>query len=277
MAIDEYQTAIKAAEQQYKDDVKRAKDAAKQKADTDKKAKDAETKRLKEEASREEMQKRRGILQRQLDQTLEDQRKTAMQQLNERRAEIDAAKQLAEAERRAKEILDDWADNKKQDPTQWGAGQDAQGRQGQLDADKQQGNINKAKGQANNLAGQIFNAQGGVRGLASDEQVGKFAQLSDYLGGGNLTDDQRKGLQDKADEMRSKLFDSNGNLKVSRGSNALKNYRRIQGLLDKMKDIDKAKELDKQKKAEEERRAKLQDEANEAVKKIRDQLKDLGM
>ncbi len=48
-----------------------------------------------------------------------------MQQLNEHRAEAAAAKELAEAEKKAKSILDDWADNKKQDAGAWGREQDA--------------------------------------------------------------------------------------------------------------------------------------------------------
>ena len=113
----EYEAAVKAAEQQYKDDIKNAEKIQKQKDEQAKKQLDAAKKQAEQEleaakkqATQEEKQARRQQFQDELDKLTEQQRKTAMQQLNEHRAEAAAAKELAEAEKKAKSILDDWAD-----------------------------------------------------------------------------------------------------------------------------------------------------------------------
>jgi len=67
--------------------------------------------------------------------------------------------------------------------------------------------------------------------------------MSDYLGAGNVTQAQRDALQGAADKLRAKVFDVNGNLKVSRASKDLKNLQRIEQLLGKMDAQDKAKQL----------------------------------
>lgn len=286
LAEQEYKTAVKAANQQYKDDIKKAKEQAKQKADAEKKQTEAERKQAEAErkqaeatlkaAQDEEKKARRNELQKQLDNLTEAQRKTALQQLNERRAEADAAKQLAEAEKKAKEVIDGWAGNRKQGAGAWGRGQDAEAAARLRQAEAERGNVSKAQREAAALAGAIFGANG-IRGTASVAQIGKFAQLSDYLGGGNLTDAQRQSLQSAADKLRAKVFDSKGNLKVSHGSQELKNFTRIQKILDKMKAVDAARQLQAEAKKREERNARIQEQQYQAVKDIRDQMKNLGV
>ena len=278
----EYEAAVKAAEQQYKDDIKNAEKIQKQKDEQAKKQKEADQKQLeatKKQAAQEEKQARRQQLQDELDKLTEQQRKTAMQQLNEHRAEAAAAKELAEAEKKAKSILDDWADNKQQDPNAWGRGQDAAARGRQAEAERQQGNIDKAKNQVNGLAGQLFNPNNpdGLRAGANMDQLGKFAQMSDFLGAGNVTPEQRDALKGAADKLRGKVFDENGKLRVSHGSKDLKNLQRIEQLLQKMDAQDKAKQLQAQQKLLEERKARIAEQQFQAVKDIRDKMKNLGV
>ena len=286
----EYEVAVKAAEQQYKDDIKNAEKIQKQKDEQAKKQKEAEQKQLdaakkqaeqeleaaKKQAAQEEKQARRQQLQDELDKLTEQQRKTAMQQLNEHRAEAAAAKELAEAEKKAKSILDDWADNKKQDAGAWGREQDAAAKARMEQNQQEAKNLQKAKNTANELGKQLFGANG-LRAGANTDQLAKFAQMSDYLGAGNVTQTQRDALQGAADKLRAKVFDSNGNLKVSRASKDLKNLQRIEQLLGKMDAQDKAKQLQAQQKQREEQRARIAEQQFQAVKDIRDKMKNLGV
>lgn len=63
------------------------------------------------------------------------------------------------------------------------------------------------------------------------------------MGAGNVSKQQRDTLQNQADKLRGKVFDAKGNLKVSHGSKDLKNFQRIQQILDKMKTVEEAKRL----------------------------------
>ncbi len=275
----EYEAAVKAAEQQYKDDIKNAEKIQKQKDEQAKKQKEADQKQLeatKKQAAQEEKQARRQQLQDELDKLTEQQRKTAMQQLNEHRAEAAAAKELAEAEKKAKSILDDWADNKKQDAGAWGREQDAAAKARMEQNQQEAKNLQKAKNTANELGKQLFGANG-LRAGANTDQLAKFAQMSDYLGAGNVTQTQRDALQGAADKLRAKVFDANGNLKVSRASKDLKNLQRIEQLLGKMDAQDKAKQLQAQQKQREEQRARIAEQQYQAVKDIRDKMKNLGV
>ena len=74
-----------------------------------------------------------------------------------------------------------------------------------------------------------------------------------------------------------KLFDSAGNLKVSRGDSRLKTFDRIKNLLDKMDTMDKAKRLQDEQKQREEKKARDIDEANKVIKDIRDRINALAM
>ena len=290
VADEEYNTAVKAAEQQYKDDIKNAEKIQKQKDEQAKKQKETEQKQLdaakkqaeqeleaaKKQAAQEEKQARRQQLQDELDKLTEQQRKTAMQQLNEHRAEAAAAKELAEAEKKAKSILDDWADNKKQDAGAWGREQDAAAKARMEQYQQEAKNLQKAKNTANELGKQLFGANG-LRAGANTDQLAKFAQMSDYLGAGNVTQTQRDTLQGAAEKLRAKVFDANGNLKVSRASKDLKNLQRIEQLLGKMDAQDKAKQLQAQQKQREEQRARIAEQQYQAVKDIRDKMKNLGV
>lgn len=60
-------------------------------------------------ARQEELKARRLALQKELDEKTAQTQKTALQQLNEKRAEAAAAKELAEAEKKAADILNQWA------------------------------------------------------------------------------------------------------------------------------------------------------------------------
>lgn len=101
--------------------------------------------------------------------------------------------------------------------------------------------------------------------------------MSDFLGAGNVTNEQRNALQKQADALRAKLFDNDGNLKVSRGDSRIKTFDRIKGLLDKMDTMDKAKRLQAEQKQREEKKARDIDEANKAIKDIRDRINALAM
>ena len=85
-----------------------------------------------------------------------------------------------------------------------------------------------------------------------------------------------RNLEKQAEKMKDRLFDKDGNLKVSHGSKDLKSYNRIQQYLDKLKAI---ADRDKKKKEQEEKekaRAVKQDQAYDAIKAIKDKIDQLG-
>lgn len=78
------------------------------------------------------------------------------------------------------------------------------------EARRLQANQKQAEQHQGELANRVFDENGNVRKHANLLDVGRFADVSDFLGGKNLTDMQKQGLQAQADALREKFFDENG-------------------------------------------------------------------
>ena len=141
--------------------------------------------------------------------------KTILDGNKEHEKEKDAAKQLAEAEKRRAEILAQWNANPNQNFNQWNAGQQGAQRDADKAARQRQRNIQQAQDQANVVGGRIFNKDGSLRRGANTFDVGRFAELSDYLGFENVKDDKGRmdAMRGMRDKIQNKLFNKDGTLK----------------------------------------------------------------
>lgn len=147
-------------------------------------------------------------------------------------------------------------------------------------------NIEQAQGQQARLAGRIFDKNGNVRGGANLMDIGRFSDITDFLGGKGITDEQKNGLQAQADKLRKRLYDSNGNLKksVNPMSRDVQQLEKVEGLLGKFKQLEDVKKLKEDKDKLDKQKADLEKQANEAqinmardIKDLRTELKNLSM
>ena len=163
----------------------------------------------------------------------------------EHEKEKEAAKKLAEAEKRRAEILAQWNANPNQNFNQWNAGQQGAQRDADKAAARRQRNIQQAQDQANAVGGRIFNKDGSLRRGANAFDVGRFAELSDYLGFENVKDDKGRmdAMRGMRDKLQNKLFNKDGTLK--KGVNPLGRdmglFKKLDGSLKKFDDANKPK------------------------------------
>ena len=145
------------------------------------------------------------------------------------------------------------------------------------EARRLQNNQQQAEHQQGNLAGRVFDENGNVRRTASLLDVGRFADVSDFLGGKNLTEQQVAGLQAQADKLRGRFFDENGQLKkgVNPASRDLKQLQKLDSLLGKVKKMDDLKKKQEEMKKIEQEKKKLQDETAKATKSIDSNIKEI--
>lgn len=138
-------------------------------------------------------------------------------------------------------------------------------------------NVKAAEGQQGLLANRVFDENGNIRKTANMMDIGRFADVSDFLGGNGVSKEQREGLQAQADELRKRLFDENGNLKksVNPRSRDVQQLEKIEGLLGKFKKLDDLKKKQEEMKKIEQEKKKLQEETAKATKSIDSNIKEI--
>lgn len=149
-------------------------------------------------------------------------------------AEKQLADQLKQAKDKAAAIQADWGDNfGAGNFGQWKRKQNEANKEAQKQAKQADNNKKNAEGQQAQLAGRIFDKKGNVRKGANLFDVGRFAEMTDYLGG-ELSQEQEKGLRKQQEKLAKGLFDKDGNLKKGKeNSREYGAYKEIKGLLDK--------------------------------------------
>lgn len=232
--------------------------------------KDLQEKRDALEKKREELEKKR-------DELAKADNQTSVQRLAAHKAEQQAAKELADAEKKAATIIAQWQANPQQNFAQW----NQQQQQAQREAEKQQKQQNKnfaqAQNEADRIEKRIFNRNGDLRRTASAFDIGRFAEMSDFLGFKNVNEDQIDQMKDKRDALRRKLFDENGNLKrgVAENGRDVQTFKKLDKAL---KNVDAVKDAEKKRKEAEERekkRAENEDKRTQSLQKIQEDIKKL--
>ncbi len=150
-------------------------------------------------------------------------------------AEKQLADQLKQAKDKAAAIQADWGDNfGSGNFGKWKREQNETNREAQKQAKQADNNKKNAEGQQAQLAGRIFDKKGNVRGGANLFDIGRFSDITDYLGGEGMTEAQERGLKKQQEKLAKGLFDKDGNLKRGKeNSREYGAYKQIKGLLDK--------------------------------------------
>lgn len=150
-------------------------------------------------------------------------------------AEKQLADQLKQAKDKAAAIQADWGDNfGSGNFGKWKREQNEANREAQKQAKQADNNKKNAEGQQAQLAGRIFDKKGNVRGGANLFDIGRFSDITDYLGGEGMTEAQERGLKKQQEKLAKGLFDKDGNLKRGKeNSREYGAYKQIKGLLDK--------------------------------------------
>lgn len=154
----------------------------------------------------------------------------------------------------------------------------ADNRRAQGEANKEIGRINAnkraAKGQQGQLAGRVFDENGNIKTTANLMDVGRFADVSDFLGGKGVSNEQRAGLQAQADKLRNKFFDKDGNLKrgINPASRDLQQLKKIEGLLGKFKKLDEVKKKQEELKKVEAEKQRIQGAIETNTKDTKDEI-----
>ena len=160
---------------------------------------------------------------------------------------------------------------------QWMGNNDKAQNAAWKEARRLQANQQRAEQQQGNLANKVFDENGNIRRAANPFDIGRFADVSDFLGGKNLTEQQVAGLQAQADKLRERLFDENGQLKkgVNPASRDLKQLQKLDSLLGKVKKMDDLKKKQEEMKKLEQEKKKLQEETAKAAKSIDANIKEI--
>ena len=151
-------------------------------------------------------------------------------------AEGQLAEQMKDAKSKLAAIEADWADNLKTDGGfgGWQREKNKADKEAQKQERQQANNKKNAEGQQTQLAGRIFDKKGNVRAGANLFDIGRFSNITDYLGGEGMTEAQERGLKKQQEKLAKGLFDKDGNLKRGKeNSREYGAYKQIKGLLDK--------------------------------------------
>lgn len=150
-------------------------------------------------------------------------------------AEKQLADQLKQAKDKAAAIEADWGNNfGSGNFGQWKREQNEANKEAQRKAKQADNNKKNAEGQQAQLAGRIFDKKGNVRSGANLFDIGRFSDITDYLGGEGMTEAQERGLKKQQEKLAKGLFDKDGNLKRGKeNSREYGAYKQIKGLLDK--------------------------------------------
>lgn len=274
------QSAIMEGEAKIRSELKKEAEGKAKKAEEDKRKKEAADKKKKEEEDkniREEMKS----VNKERAQILKDankEQKELTEQEKKLKDDLSAVdgnmKTLAQ---RAKETSDQWKQNAKGDHfNSW----DRKRRREQEAADKaartENSNRRGAEAFQENIAKRIFDRNGNLRKSAGLFDIGKFANITDFLGGNGISAEQRQSLQEQADKLGAKLFDKNGNLKKGmERTREYDTYRNIKGLLGKMDDVDNAKAKQDELRKIEEQKRKNEEQRTKSLENIDKKLADL--
>lgn len=153
---------------------------------------------------------------------------------NLRVAEGQLADKMKDAKNKVAAIEADWRDNLGAGNFgKWKREQNEANKEAQKQAKQADNNKKNAEGQQAQLAGRIFDKKGNVRRGANLFDIGRFAEMTDYLGG-EISPEQERGLRRQQDKLAKGLFDKDGNLKRGKeNSREYGAYKEIKGLLDK--------------------------------------------
>jgi len=178
----------KKAQQQKEADEKKAADEKKKAEEEQKKI---EKQRLEEEKKKLEAERKSKIskLEQEREKIMQQDKQTAVQKLEAHKKEMQAAKELAEAEKKAADVIADWKDNPQQAIGKWRKEQNQAQREAEKEQKQQAKNAAQAKSEADKLAKKLFNKDGELRRGANAFDIGRFAEASDYLGFKNVSDD----------------------------------------------------------------------------------------
>ena len=109
----------------------------------------------------------------------------------------EAAKKLADAEKKAADVLAQFKANPDQNFNAWNAGKQGAQRDADRAAAQRGRNLRQAQDQAAVVAGRVFDKNGNIKPTANAQDIGRIAEQSDYLGFDNLTGRQLGALRDK--------------------------------------------------------------------------------
>lgn len=153
---------------------------------------------------------------------------------NLRVAEGQLADKMKDAKSKVAAIEADWRDNLGAGNFgKWKREQNEANKEAQKQAKQADNNKKNAEGQQAQLAGRIFDKKGNVRRGANLFDIGRFAEMTDYLGG-EISPEQERGLRRQQEKLAKGLFDKDGNLKRGKeNSREYGAYKEIKGLLDK--------------------------------------------
>lgn len=232
---------------------------------------------LKAAKAQKELQDKRAALEKKREELTKADNQTAVQRLAAHKAEQQAAKELAEAEKKAANVMAQWAANPQQNFAQWNQQQQQAQREAEKQQKKQNKNVAQAQNEADRIGKRIFNRNGDLRRTASAFDIGRFAEMSDFLGFKNVNEDQIDQMKDKRDALRRKLFDENGNLKrgVAENGRDVQTFKKLDKAL---KNVDAVKDAEKKRKEAEERekkRAENEDKRTQSLQKIQEDIKKL--
>lgn len=295
----ETQLEIERLEEAYKEQIaaidkqeKSEKDAAEQRKKVEEDRKKAEEKRKAKEAKRAEIEGKIDNVQEKREQTLEDANAKEKALTEQEKKLADELKRAQDAAKGMKAGFDAAAEiaNAMGKDNPWQGAQNAQGGVNQWigannraanEAKKEAGrigaNVRAAEGQQGQLANRVFDKNGNIRKGANIMDIGRFTDVSDFLGGKGVSKEQREGLQAQADELRKRLFDENGNLKksVNPRSRDVQQLEKIEGLLGKFKKLDDVKKKQEELKKVEDEKKKLQEDTAKATKQMAVDIKGL--
>lgn len=232
---------------------------------------------LKAAKAQKELQDKRTELEKKREELMKADNQTAVQRLAAHKAEQQAAKELADAEKKAAGVMAQWAANPQQNFAKWNQQQNKAQRE-QEKQQKQQGkNEDLAKKEAERLAKRLFKNNGELHRGANAFDIGRFAEMSDFLGFKNVDQDQLDTMQKEREKLRNKLFNEDGTVKrgVAENGKEMTTFKKLDKAL---KNVDAVKDAEKKRKEAEERekkRAENEDKRTASLSKIQDELKKL--
>lgn len=280
----ELEAQRKKLEETYKEQIEaidKQEQAEKQAKEKERKAIEEKAKKEKEKAEAAEKEKARqakvNALENERDKIAAQDKQTAVQRLEAHKKEAEAAKELSDAERKAAGVMAQWAANPQQNFAKWNQQQNKAQRE-QEKQQKQQGkNEDLAKKEAERLAKRLFKNNGELHRGANAFDIGRFAEMSDFLGFKNVDQDQLDTMQKEREKLRNKLFNEDGTVKrgVAENGKEMTTFKKLDKAL---KNVDAVKDAEKKRKEAEDRekkRAENEDKRTASLSKIQEELKKL--
>lgn len=265
LAPDKKRTAIMEAEAKVASETKKEADNKAKKAEEEAKKKAIED----EKRQKAELDKQKKDLENQRKQIIDSEKRSAVERLNAHRREAQAAKELAEAEKNATNVLAQWKNNRGQGFGDWQRGQNAADRAAAKKQRQEEKNLAQANNDRGMLAGRLFDKDGYVRKSANAFDMGRFADVANYLGFEGITDDQMDAMRAERDRLGERIKNNKAN---GQEKDAFQRLDKALGNYDKVKDAEQ-----KRKDAEdrEKKRAENEDKRTQSLEEIEKQITKL--